>query len=75
MTLCIMYRRGSGETALYIWSRSNGALPEGSVLSDYNRKLTIYQIRQEDEGEYTCSVSYRLSLSTNSVSLTVKGVS
>ena len=69
-----MYRRWSGESAIYKWSRPNNRpLPEGSEVGDYDRRLIIHNVKPEDEGDYICTVSSQQSSIFKAVTLRIKG--
>lgn len=38
----------------YNWTRTNGVLPDGAIVTNYNRVLILPKIRVEDEGHYEC---------------------
>lgn len=57
----------------YNWTREGAPLPRGSVLSNYNRVLTIRNVRVEDQGEYTCHAANNRLSTKDSVTLSIQG--
>lgn len=58
----------------YNWTRKLGSLPKGSILSNYNRVLTLPNVKVEDQGEYICrATNNRLSIE-DSVTLSIQGI-
>ncbi|CAG7734727.1 unnamed protein product [Allacma fusca] len=56
----------------YNWTRKGGSLPKDTVLSNYNRVLTIPKAKVEDQGEYSCrATNSRLSIE-QSVTLSIQ---
>lgn len=59
----------------YSWQRQDGRPFEpGTQLSDLNRVLTIPDAHIEAEGDYVCTVSGRVGVTTEVVTLTIEGI-
>nr|CAD7424829.1 unnamed protein product [Timema monikensis] len=56
----------------YNWTRRDGNLPRGAVLSKYNRVLVLPQVQVEDQGEYVCRAANDRSAIVNSVVLSIQ---
>nr|CAD7263049.1 unnamed protein product [Timema shepardi] len=57
----------------YNWTKRDGNLPRGAVLSKYNRVLVLPQVQVEDQGEYVCRAANDRSAIVNSVVLSIQG--
>lgn len=57
--------------ASYNWTRRNGVLPREARLLSENRVLLIPHVRVEDQGEYICRATSKISIE-NSVYLTIR---
>ncbi|XP_037068317.1 contactin-like isoform X2 [Pollicipes pollicipes] len=56
----------------YNWTRRGGELPRSARLSNYDRVLTLNEVRVEDEGEYVCRASNSKVSSESSVTLSIQ---
>nr|CAD7197031.1 unnamed protein product [Timema douglasi] len=56
----------------YNWTKRDGNLPRGAVLSKYNRVLVLPQVQVEDQGEYVCRAANDRSAIVNSVVLSIQ---
>lgn len=59
----------------YNWTRLNGNLPKGSYMTNYNRVLIIPRLQVEDQGEYQCRANNDRAAITNTVTLSIQGIS
>jgi len=56
----------------YNWTRRGGDLPRAARLSNFDRVLTLPEVRVEDEGEYVCSARNSKVSSESSVTLSIQ---
>ncbi|XP_043215270.1 contactin-like [Amphibalanus amphitrite] len=56
----------------YNWTRRGGDLPRAAHLTNYDRVLTLPEVRVEDEGEYVCRASNSKVSSEASVTLSIQ---
>ena len=57
----------------YNWTRRGGDLPRATQLTNFDRVLTLPEVRVEDEGEYVCRASNSKLSSEASVTLSIQG--
>lgn len=70
---CVVVDRHASAT--FLWSRVNGK-PLSSRVHGSNRSvLSIVGVREEDEGEYTCTATTGNQMFTATIPLTVYGMS
>ena len=56
----------------YNWTRKNSVLPEGAIVTNYNRVLILPRVRVEDQGEYVCRAYNDKVSITGSVTLSIQ---
>ena len=56
----------------YNWTRKNSDLPEGAIVTNYNRVLILPRVRVEDQGEYVCRAYNDKVSITGSVTLSIQ---
>ena len=59
--------------AIFLWSRVNGEPLSSRTHGSDSSVLTIVGVREEDEGEYTCTASTEHETLTATILLTVYG--
>ena len=58
-----------------VWSRKEGGLPNGAVVSSDSTRLLLFSVTDEDVGAYTCTASNRLGSISVQATLSVSGKS
>ena len=56
----------------YNWTRKNSYIPQGAIVTNYNRVLILPRVRVEDQGEYVCRAYNDKVSITGSVTLSIQ---
>ncbi len=56
----------------YNWTRENAEIPDGAIITNYNRVLILPRVRVQDEGTYVCRAYNDKVSITDSVVLSIQ---